>query len=112
MVTPHVHLGRNCRGTAHCAAVLTPCLNVQAINKEKLYSTEDGEPKQVDDPEEAIGESQLRHALMFDEYAIAKVLSLCEFTPHVIPPSSPSLRTWTPCNQVDLGCQLLKMFLV
>jgi hypothetical protein len=64
-------------------------MHVQAINKDKLYSTEDGEPKQVDDPEEAIGESQLRHALMFDEYAIAKVLSLCEFTPQVVPP--------TPC---------------
>lgn len=58
---------------------------MQAINKGKLYSTEDGEPTQVDESEEALAESQLRHALRFDEYAIAKVVSLCEFSPEVLP---------------------------
>lgn len=81
---------------------------MQAINKEKLYSTEDGEPTQAEDPEEAHGESQLRHALQFDEYAIARVLSLCEFSPQVGDAVIPN-QCW---NSVWLlSYQLLALFL-
>lgn len=62
---------------------ITIAHGMQAINMDKLYSTEDGEPQQADDPEETISESQLAHALQFDEYAIARVLALCQFHPKV-----------------------------